>query len=77
MIYVDLEKCTGCGICLEACPVEAISMVDGKAVIVADDCLACEACARICPQEAIIDSQLSIIPAHASGGSIHQPASTK
>ena len=53
MMQVDLEKCEGCGECLEVCPVEAISLVRGRAVIDPDTCLVCEACAQACPQGAI------------------------
>ena len=50
---VDAEKCTGCESCVEACPSEAISMVDGKAVVDADKCVDCGICVDECPVEAI------------------------
>jgi Fe-S-cluster-containing hydrogenase component 2 len=49
---VDSEKCAGCGACVDACPVDAIAMEDGKAVI-SDDCIECGACVGECPLEAI------------------------
>ncbi|QGP93870.1 Caffeyl-CoA reductase-Etf complex subunit CarE [Neomoorella glycerini] len=49
---VDEEKCTGCGSCVEVCPVEAIT-VEEVAVINADECLECSACVEECPNEAI------------------------
>ncbi len=52
---VDVEKCTGCETCVEACPVEAIKMVDGKAVVDADTCVDCGQCVDACPTEAITD----------------------
>ncbi len=52
-VTVDKEKCTGCDTCVEECPAEAITLVDGKAVIDADECTECEACADACEDEAI------------------------
>jgi ferredoxin len=55
MMLVDLEKCTGCGECLDACSVEAISLIEGKAAIEVDTCLSCGACAQACPVGAIME----------------------
>ena len=54
MIYVDSEKCAGCGVCEEACPVEAVRVSDGVARIDQDRCNECEACVEACPNEAIL-----------------------
>jgi len=32
-VKVNCDDCVGCESCVPVCPVEAISMVDGKAVI--------------------------------------------
>ena len=53
MIKVDADECTGCETCVPVCPVEAISMVDGKAVIDQDKCTECGTCIGECPVEAI------------------------
>ena len=50
---VDIEKCSGCESCIEACPSEAIKMADGNAVIDADGCVDCGVCVDECPVEAI------------------------
>jgi ferredoxin len=51
---IDENACTGCGICLEWCPTDAISLED-DAVAVRDEsaCLGCGVCSRFCPEEAI------------------------
>lgn len=50
---IDGEKCVGCEACVGTCPVEAISMKDGKAVVAEDKCIDCGACVAGCPAEAI------------------------
>lgn len=47
------ERCIGCGACTQAiCFVDAIHLVDGRAVI-SDDCRGCGRCVQVCAQEAI------------------------
>jgi len=41
---VDSKKCIGCQLCVNSCPVKAISMKSGKAVIDADKCINCGIC---------------------------------
>jgi len=53
MVVVDKEECTGCETCVGACPVEAISMVDGVAEIDQQECTECLTCIDECPTEAI------------------------
>ena len=50
---VDKEKCTGCGSCVEACPVDAIKVENDKAIIDNDECIDCGTCVDECPDEAI------------------------
>ncbi len=51
---VDPAGCIGCGICVDQCPTDAITMdEDGKAVIDPDLCIACGICANVCPVGAI------------------------
>ena len=50
------EKCTGCGLCVPYCPVEAISMRENVAVIDHDECVDCGVCLRaeVGPPDCII-----------------------
>ncbi len=52
VVKVNEEECTGCESCVDACPIEAIEMVDDKAKI-KDNCNSCNACIEVCPVEAI------------------------
>ena len=52
---VDVEKCTGCGECIDACPSEAIALNEDKAKIDPNTCAECMACIDICPTEAICE----------------------
>jgi NAD-dependent dihydropyrimidine dehydrogenase PreA subunit len=58
MIYIDDERCTGCGACVEACPSGAIRLTEGETGIHAEideeRCQECEACVEACPEEAIM-----------------------
>jgi heterodisulfide reductase subunit A len=51
--FVITELCNGCGECVKICPVNAITMQDGKAKIDPFQCTGCGACIPTCPQEAI------------------------
>ncbi len=45
---VDFEKCVGCRQCYWACPVDAITMENKKAVIDYDLCIGCGQCVAAC-----------------------------
>ena len=49
---VASDKCVACGICVKACPMENITLADGKARC-GDNCTQCLACVHICPQQAV------------------------
>lgn len=54
IITIDEEKCTGCGLCADACHEGAIGMVDGKAKLLREDyCDGLGDCLPACPVNAI------------------------
>ncbi len=46
---VDLEKCTGCSICVGRCIFEARKIENGKSYVVEEDCYGCGLCTTTCP----------------------------
>ena len=50
---LDESKCNGCGECLKACQVAAISLKDKLAVINYDRCIGCGLCVPRCPEKAM------------------------
>jgi len=51
---VDSDICSGCGTCVEKCPVDAIELNDSDiAEVNAEYCLGCGVCAHFCPENAI------------------------
>jgi 2-oxoglutarate ferredoxin oxidoreductase subunit delta len=67
-IVVDTEHCKGCGVCVEACPANVISLatdVNSKGYNYAemanpDACVGCANCAIICPDGVISVYKLKI-----------------
>ena len=50
---VNEKKCITCGACVSICPVNAVTIVKGKAYINPKKCIKCGSCAQFCPMEAI------------------------
>lgn len=62
MPAINDDNCTGCGKCVEVCPVEAMTLVSAndpekprhkKADIDGEKCLGCGVCVRVCPFDCI------------------------
>lgn len=53
-IAIIIEKCTGCSLCIKACPFGAIKVENKKAIIDLDKCTLCGACVPTCKFNAIL-----------------------
>jgi len=54
MPWVNEDLCTGCGVCIAECPVDAIAEdSNGVAAINDAECIRCGRCHDVCPQEAV------------------------
>jgi len=70
-IVVDIEKCKGCEICIEACPTEVIMMekrVNSKGyhfayMEIPEACTGCKNCAIVCPDSVITVYRVKTQPA--------------
>lgn len=51
-VTIDKEKCTGCGLCEQVCPVDAIK-IDKVVKVDEDVCVDCGTCISECPNDAI------------------------
>ena len=51
-IYTEVTSCRDCYKCVRACPVKAIQIKDGNAMIMKDRCVYCGKCVHVCPNNA-------------------------
>lgn len=66
-VIIDIEKCKGCELCIDACPEETLALADKinkkgyrYAVTINHNCTGCANCAIMCP-EAIITVYRKVI----------------
>jgi len=60
---ISIEDCTGCGICVKACPVFTLDMKNDKAVIEHGDwCVECGHCGAVCPVNAVVQKKTAVAP---------------
>lgn len=53
MPWIDEQSCTGCGICINECPVGAISMEIEEVEINMAECIRCGICHDVCPEDSV------------------------
>jgi heterodisulfide reductase subunit A len=61
---VNLNLCTGCGMCVQVCPYEALSLKDGKVEINEVLCEGCGTCSATCLRAAIQVKNLTPLQVH-------------
>jgi len=49
----DPEHCTSCGICIDHCPVTALTLEETIPVVDAEVCITCFCCQELCPEKAM------------------------
>ena len=70
---IEPGRCSGCGICIEKCQVNALTMNDENiAEIDYDRCIGCGLCAPECPEEAISLMPKPVEEHHTPNETLHQ-----
>ena len=73
---VSAERCTGCNICVHACPTNVFDIVPGQAPRIArqSDCQTCYMCELYCPEDALFVAPDPDAVLHVKEGSVETQA---
>jgi len=62
IVSINDEKCIGCGLCVDACHVGALKLIDGKVKLVSDSyCDGLDSCLPECPVDAITIEEKEVV----------------
>ena len=70
MFVIDPDTCTACDSCMDACPCDAISIVDGVHTIDPDLCVDCGACMDVCEFGSILSAESASNRPHSCHGTL-------
>jgi nitroreductase/NAD-dependent dihydropyrimidine dehydrogenase PreA subunit len=65
-VVIHVEKCIGCGLCIDVCPASQLVLQDDKAIVSGTKCIACGHCGAICPNEAVVVPDLDNVEEYAT-----------
>jgi ferredoxin len=71
-VRLDSRECNGCGVCIDRCQMDAISICEKKAVLNVERCIGCGLCVTICPTQSLslvrkpVAEQMSVPKDHAA-----------
>lgn len=73
---IDAEKCVGCGICADICPMQVFARTAPKTaptVAYGEECWHCNACVLDCPSKAVsLRLPLNYMVLHRDVSSLHK-----
>lgn len=50
---IDENRCNKCGKCIEVCPKDSLTVIDGKITHLVGDCILCSHCYAVCSMDAV------------------------